>query len=58
MREIASIISILGADFWLEPHVHDGKLLHDLFLPVMQVIGHPALVNGVVQRMIADELFE
>ena len=58
MREHASIIITLGVDLWSKPHVHDGKVLHELFLPIMQVIGHLALVNGMVRRMIADELFE
>ena len=57
VREHASIISILGADYWSESHVHDGKVLHDLFLPIMQVIGHSVLVNGMIRRIIADELF-
>ena len=57
VREHASIISILGADYWSESHVHDGKVLHDLLLPMVQVIGHSVLVNGTMRRIIANELF-
>ena len=50
------MIAILGVDYWFGHHVHDGKLIHDLFLPI-QVIGHLALVNNMTRRMLTDELF-
>lgn len=56
-REKATMIALLGADYWSGHHVHDGNLIHDFFLPIIQLIGHPTLANGMVRRMLADELF-
>ena len=31
--------------------------MFDLFQPIIQVLGHPVIANGMVQRMIAKEIY-
>lgn len=38
-------------------HVHDGKLIFELFHPIGQVFGHPVPVNGMIHRMLAKDIY-
>ena len=56
-REKETILGLLGLDYWLGAHIHDGKIIHDLFQPIIQVFGHAVLINRMVKRMIVEDLF-
>ena len=48
---------LLGVDYWTRGHEHDGKMVFDLFQPIIQVLGHPVIANGMIQRMIAEDIY-
>lgn len=44
-------------DYWSTRHVHDGKLIFELFHPIVQVFGHPIPINGMIHRMLAEDIY-
>lgn len=36
--------------------MHDGAIMENLFEPIVQFLGHAIYVNGIVRRMVREEL--
>lgn len=37
--------------------MHNGRLVEDLFQPIIQVLGHPLSANGILQRMVEEGIY-
>ncbi len=46
--EKETMINLFGLEYWTRGHVHDGKMVFDLFQPIIQVLGHLLTANGMV----------
>ena len=51
------MIDLLGVDYRTGGHVHDGKMVFDIFWPIIQILGHPMTANRMIWRMIAEEIY-
>ena len=56
-QEKETVIHLLGLEYWIGGHVHDGKMVFDLFHPIIQVLGHPVTANSIIWRLIAEEIY-
>lgn len=55
-KEKDIVVEMLGVEFWSEGHVHDGLVMESLFEPIVQVLGHAISTNGIVRRMVQEDL--
>ncbi|GLJ55477.1 hypothetical protein SUGI_1191320 [Cryptomeria japonica] len=53
----ATVVDILGLGYWSGGHVHDGRLVEYLFQPIIQDLGHPLSTNGILRRMVEEEIY-
>ena len=56
-QEKETMINLLGLEYWIGGHVHDGKMAFNHFQPIIQVLGHPLTTKNMVQRMIVEEIY-
>ena len=47
-QEKETMINLLGLEYWIGGHVHDGKMVFDIFQPIIQVLIHPMTINDMV----------
>ena len=45
-------------NYWSARHVHDVKLIFELFHPIVQVFGHPVPINGMIHIMLVEDIYE
>ena len=55
-QEQETMIDLLSLEYWTGGHVHDGKMVFDLFQPIIQVLGHPMIANCMVWKMTKEEI--
>lgn len=51
------MIDLLGVDYWTGGHVHDGKMVFDIFQPIIQVLGHSVTADSIIRRMTVEEIY-
>ena len=56
-QEKETMINLLGLKYWIGGHVHDGKMVFDLFQSIIQVLAHLVTKSDMVQRMIVEEIY-
>ncbi|GLJ31904.1 hypothetical protein SUGI_0642160 [Cryptomeria japonica] len=56
-QEKEIVVDILGPDYWFGGHVHDKRLVEDLFQAIIQVLGNALLANGKVRRMVEEGIY-
>lgn len=56
-QEKETVVDILGPDYWSGGHVHDGRLMEDLFQPIIQVLGHALSANGILRRTMEEGIY-
>ncbi|GLJ54904.1 hypothetical protein SUGI_1178850 [Cryptomeria japonica] len=56
-QEKETVVDILGPDYWTGGHVHDSRLMEDLFQPIIQVLGHPISANDILRRTVDEDIY-
>lgn len=51
------MIVIMGIEYWSGGHIHDGRLVADLFQPIIQILGNPLTANDMIRGMVAKEIY-
>ncbi|GLJ50047.1 hypothetical protein SUGI_1064460 [Cryptomeria japonica] len=56
-QEKDTIVKILGPNYWAGGHVHDDRLMEDLFQPIIQVMGHTISANSILHRTVEEGIY-